>query len=190
MTDTTTVRRPKRSDVVGTAILGAVGLAAAIVGLGYGFFDEAGRVGPGFLPVATGGFIVVASLLEIARMYLAPAPPEGSLMGSVEEIEHQAQEVMEEHAPAEQLDTFGRTEKQRTLAIVLIFAILAVSLLLVDLIGLILAMTVATLAILLIVERQRVVTSLLVTAASVAFIYIVFVLILLVPLPRGLLGLI
>lgn len=189
--------RPKTSDVIGTVILGVVGAVAVVMGLGYGFTVENGQVGPGFLPVLTGGFIVVATVLELIRMFFASSSPiEGSFMETVEHVEDEARAAIAEvhggsadSAEAE-LDTFGRSGKQQRSAIVKIFLVMLAALLLMPVLGLLISLAAMTLTLLVYVERKPWITSLLATAGALAFFYLIFVQGLHVPLPTGLLGII
>lgn len=196
--------RPATSDVVGTVILCLVGVVAVVMGFGYGFMEDNGQVGAGFLPVLTGGFVVLATLLELARMYLAHSSPiEGSFMETVVHLEEEAGAAIarahHEDADAggdaggmdsEELDTFGRTKAQRTSAIGKIFGIMLVAILLIPVLGLLISLTLMTLVLLLVVERKPWVPSVLATLGALAFFYFVFVQGLRVPLPTGLLGII
>lgn len=198
---TQTRQRPETSDVVGTVILGVVGLTAVVMGLDYGFTVESGQVGPGFLPVVTGGFIVLATILELVRMFFARSSPiEGSFMEQVENVEEEARAVIArthgdgdghgEVESVEELDTFGRSHRQRSTAIVQIFVIILAALLLIPVLGLLISFSVMTLTLFLYVERKPVLVSVLVTGAALAFFYFIFVQGLRVPLPTGMLGII
>lgn len=189
--------RPELSDVLGTAILGAVGLIAAIMGLGYGFSEEGGQVGPGFLPVVTGTFIFLASTAEIFRLFFARVGTSGGrIMSTVEDIEAKAGEAAGSTTPplnaeaADDTDTFGRTEKQRNRAPFYIFLTFGAALLLIQVIGLIISFSLAILFLLVIIEKQKWWTSAVTTIAAAIFVYVIFGLVLAVPLPTGLLGLI
>lgn len=182
-------RRPELSDVVGTGILGAVGLFAAVMGYGYQLTVENGRIGPGFLPTITGAFIFVAAVIEIGRLYLArPGTEEGRMMAAVGDVEADAKEQVGEHDRG--VDTFGRTDKQRNRAPFYVFGTIGVALALVQLIGLLLALSLAMLFLLTVVERRRIVPAVIATVATAGFAYVVFALVLSVPLPTGLLGLV
>ncbi|MFC7404191.1 tripartite tricarboxylate transporter TctB family protein [Georgenia alba] len=195
-------RRAKVSDVVGTAVLGVVGLGAAIAGLGYGMLGDDGRIGPGFLPVAAGGFLVVAAAAEIARLYLA-APGHGRL----EVIAAAASAVRAERDPADPAghsdaddpveradgmrdtgDQFGRTARQRERAVLAIFALMLVAVLLVPVVGLLIAVGLMVLALVAWMERRGLLAGLAVSVVAVGLSYLVFVVVLGVPLPTGLLG--
>lgn len=185
-------KRPAKSDVIGTSILALLGAAATVMGVGYGFLKEGGQIGPGFLPTITGMFILVASLAEIARLYLASGErTTGKMLSLAESVEEEARAAIGQTGTSEEeLDTFGRTSAQRSGAIVKIFGLLFVALLLVPVIGLLLSLTGMVLAIVLWVERKPLLPSLFATFCSFALAYLIFVQGLGVPVPQGMLGLI
>ena len=184
-------KRPATSDVVGTALLGFVGAVAFVMGLGYGFMEDEDQVGPGFLPVLTGGFIFVASAAEIARMYLASGRGGGTFLSAAESAEEEAKAAAgragQSDADAERA---SRAEAERNRAIAKVFALLLAALLLVPVTGLLLSLTAMVLAIMLWVERKPVVSSVAISLAGLGIVYLLFVQILGVPLPQGMLGLI
>lgn len=183
--------KEKRSDLIGTLILGALGAAATLMGFGYGVFVEGNQVGPGFMPVAVGLFIFGASMLELGRILLANDElKEDSMMAAVEEVQHDAAEQISESRQADELDTFGRTQKQRNRAPLYIFLVLAAALLLVDLLGLVVSFALAVAFMIIVIERRPWWVGLVATASAVAFIVVIFKLILNIPLPTGYLGLI
>ncbi|MFT9772206.1 tripartite tricarboxylate transporter TctB family protein [Brevibacterium casei] len=188
--------RPEVSDVIGTAILGIVGAVAAIMGLGYGLTVEGGQVGPGMLPFLTGAFIFLASVAEIFRLFFARVGTSGGrIMSAVEDIEATAAESIDAAADAdsadgEAVDTFGRTERQRNRAPFVIFLTFGIAHALVPVLGLIIALSAAILFLLLVVEKQKWWVSALATIGAAVFVYIVFGLVLSVPLPTGMLGLV
>ncbi|MEL7584475.1 tripartite tricarboxylate transporter TctB family protein [Brevibacterium casei] len=188
--------RPEVSDVIGTAILGIVGAVAAIMGLGYGLTVEGGQVGPGMLPFLTGAFIFLASVAEIFRLFFARVGTSGGrIMSAVEDIEATAAESIDAASDAvsadgEAVDTFGRTERQRNRAPFVIFLTFGIALALVPVLGLIIALSAAILFLLLVVEKQKWWVSALATIGAAVFVYIVFGLVLSVPLPTGMLGLV
>lgn len=191
MADQATVptrRRPVSGDVIGTALLAVVGVVSLVAGLGYGFARPGGVVGPGFLPVTVGAFLLLAALAEIARLYLEP-PAEGTgILGQAASVEQQAK-ASTGQAQEPELDTFGRDEKQRSRAIYQVFGLMLVALLLVPYAGLLLSLTAFVLAILLWVERRPLLVSLAATGGILLTAYLVFVVFLAVPVPQGTLGL-
>lgn len=200
MTDSTFETRqgrsmPKTSDVVGTGVLALVGLVAVLMGLGYGFIGDNDQIGPGFMPVLTGAFILVASLAEIGRLYLGPKGDASTGLGGV------AEELSAEAAAAQaaakddlgasaedDLDTFGRTAKQRSRTVPLIFGIILAAVLLTQVLGMLLSLTVMMFAIVLLVEKKPLLPSLLTSVAVLGVAYLIFVVMLGVPLPQGMLG--
>lgn len=187
--------RPEVSDVIGTAILGIVGAVAAVMGVGYGLTVEGGEVGPGMLPFLTGAFIFLASVAEIFRLFFARVGTSGGrIMSAVEDIEATAADSIDAagtaSADSDNVDTFGRTERQRNRAPFVIFLTFGVALALVGVLGLIISLSAAILFLLLVVEKQKWWVSALATIGAAVFVYIVFGLVLAVPLPTGLLGLI
>lgn len=182
--------RDRRSDVTGTLILAGLGLLSTVMGVGYGLFVD-GKVGPGFMPTAVGAFILGASLLEVGRILITSDPlKEDSLMSVVEEVQEDAAEQIAGASGEDELDTFGRTQKQRNRAPLYIFLVLAVALFLVDYVGLIVSFALAVAFMIIVVERRPWWVGLIATGCAVLFIYVVFSLILAIPLPTGQLGLI
>lgn len=186
---------PNTSDLVGTGILALVGLVAVMMGLGYGFIGDNGQIGPGFMPVLTGAFILVASLAEIGRLFLAPKDGSTAGLGGVaEELSAEAaaaQAAAKEERGAsseEELDTFGRTAKQRSRTVPLIFGIVLAAVLLIQVLGMLLSLTVMMFAVVFLVERKPLLPSLLTSAAVLTVAYLIFVVMLGVPLPQGMLG--
>lgn len=181
---------PTRADLVGTSLLAALGLAAAVYGWQYGFLVD-GQVGAGFLPVTTGGFIALASLAELARTGLQrrPSRADGHVLAPVGD-EQAAAVPTGAAAAAEELDVFGRTARQRGRAIAVVFGLLGAALLLVPLLGLLISLSLAVLVLLLVVERKGPVAAVVGAGACLAFGWLVFVQVLGAPLPSGALGLV
>lgn len=191
---------PKTSDVVGTGLLAMLGLVAVIMGLGYGFLRDDGLIGPGFLPVLTGGFVLLASLAEIGRLFFAPkGQSTAGLGGMADELSAEAAAAQSAaHADtesgtdgegaAEERDTFGRTAKQRSRTVPLIFAILLAAMLLTQVIGMLLSLALMMFTIVAFVEKKPLVPSLITSAVVLGVAYLIFVQMLGVPLPQGLLG--
>lgn len=172
------------------AALIVVGFVSLIGGLQYGPKTPEGLVGPGFVPVVAGGLILLASMWDVIVAMLEAKRPAG------ENVEGATLETVADSAtaagtvPVEELDAMGRTEKQRNRAVVLVFVILAAMVLLAKLIGLLLSLTSMVIVLLWIIEKKKWWQALLGGALAFAFGYLVFGLLLEVPLPTGLLGLI
>lgn len=184
-----TRRRPAASDAIGTALVGIVGAAALVIGLGYGFLRESGEVGAGFLPVVIGAFIFVASLAELARMYFFAEPVDAGAMSLAETAEKEADTAIADNKPTESSDSSGRIKRERNLSVLKVFGLLLAALLLIPVIGLLLSLTAMVLAIVLWVERKPLVPAVLTAAGMLGFAYLLFVQFLGVLTPQGMLGL-
>lgn len=145
----------------------AVAVAAAIIGFGYGVIDD-GRVGGGFLPVAAATVVIISGLFDI--------------MGRLK--------VKEEEAKSNQaqLDIFGRNQKTRDRQLVAVMILVGGGLLLIDVIGFLAAFAVLIIAISLLVEKKKPLTTMLVTVGTILVTYLVFDVFLEVPLPLGIFG--
>lgn len=195
MTDQSSIatrRKPAPSDIIGTAIVGLVGAAALVTGWGYGFLQESGEVGAGFLPVVTGGFIFLASLAELIRMYYFSQASDPGFMSVAEKAEKDAQAAMTDNrAPAAQTDADDDdAAEQHNLTTIKVFGLLLAALLLIPAIGLLLSLSAMVLIIVLWVERKPLVPAIVTAAAVLGLAYLIFIVLLNVPLPQGMLGLI
>ncbi|MQA97734.1 MAG: tripartite tricarboxylate transporter TctB family protein [Streptosporangiales bacterium] len=154
------------------AVIGALGAAFAVGGLGYGLSKEGGQVGPGLLPALTGGLLLLTALAQVVRTLLGSAtPPESG-----------------ETVVAAEEDLDGRTTWQRTRILWTVFGLTLVALLLVSLLGFLAAFGLLVLVISVAVERRPVVPALVISGVAVAAVYAIFVLFLRVPLPGGVFG--
>ncbi|PRY57555.1 tripartite tricarboxylate transporter TctB family protein [Knoellia remsis] len=155
------------------AAIALLGLVAAVVGSGYGMFGEGGRIGPGFLPVVAGA--LTAALCASVAVGVVRRAAHGEPEPSIE--------------PVPDIDSTGRSEKQRVLNLWVVFGLTLVALLLVQVVGFLAAFGLLVLVISAVVEKQNVVKSLVITTAALAVVYLLFGLFLGVPLPGGMLGL-
>lgn len=156
--------------IAGAAVslaLVAIAVAAAIIGFGYGVIDD-GRIAGGFLPVAAATVVIITGLLDI----------KGRL--KVKESESQDTRV--------ELDIFGRNQKTRDRQLVVVVFMVLGGLMLIDVIGFLGAFAVLIIAISLLVEKKKPLTTVLVTAGTILFTYLVFDVFLEVPLPLGIFG--
>ncbi|WP_166876564.1 MULTISPECIES: tripartite tricarboxylate transporter TctB family protein [unclassified Salinibacterium] len=180
--------RLKVAGIAFTAVLAAVGVAAVIGGIGYGAFGEEGRIGPGFLPVLAGGLVAAFAVIDIIGRLLERRQHnyDAELALDTEAIDALQAEVDTEKAT--DVDIFGRTQKQRNRMLVAVTGILIVALLLVNVIGFLLAFGLMLFVIAVVIEKRKMLSSLIVTVAALAVAWLVFGVLLRVPLPQGLLG--
>ncbi len=166
-----TLRR--NGEAVLYAVLAVVGAIVAAVGASYGVLGDGGRVGPGFLPLVTGA--LTSLLCGAVTIGIIRRPTQG------------VEDELADDIP--DIDTTGRTERQRVINLWIVFGLTLAVLLLVQLLGFLLAFGLLVVVISSAVERQPWSRSLIIAAVAVAFVYGVFGVFLSVPLPGGLLGL-
>lgn len=173
------------------AFIIALGSAAAIVAAGYGFLGEDGRIGPGFLPTIAGGlmaFFAAVNALTSGKEHGATL--EGMVEDKVVEdaVSAGPADIPADAASAGSTDIYGRTQRQRDRMLWAVVGIVLATVLLVPLLGFLLAFAAMLVVIAVVVERRKIVPSVVVTAITLAATYAVFVLFLRVPLPQGILG--
>lgn len=166
----------------------ALGLAAAVVGAGYGFLDGDGRIGPGFLPSIAGALMAVFAAVNA----LTSGRKQSATLESV--VEGQIPGLGQEEASPEvtagnnDLDIYGRTQRQRDKMLWTVIGIMLATVLLVPLLGFMLAFAAMLVVVAVVVERRKILPSIAVSVITLAATYAVFVLFLRVPLPQGILG--
>ena len=143
------------------AVLACLGVAVFATSFGYRVVQDNGQVGPGFLPMVAGGLLAVLNVVLLFH-----------------EVRHRTADTEDDAA-----DIFGRTRKQRTRMLWVVYALTLGALLLVPLAGFLLSLGLLVLVISTLVERRPIVPALAVTGGSVAAIYLVFVVFLEIPLP-------
>jgi putative tricarboxylic transport membrane protein len=176
-----------RAGILSSAVLAVIGIAAVVGGLGYGVVQEDGLIGPGFLPTMAGGLVAVFAIGDV----IGRLRPRTTISQTELILGADAQETLAEEAAAESdIDIFGRDQKQRTRMLVVVMGILIATLLLVQVLGFLISFALMLIAIAVFVEKRRWVPALVVTAAAIAVTYALFVVLLRVPLPQGLIGII
>jgi heme A synthase len=181
--------------------LTALGAYAFITAFDYDILNEGNRVGPGLIPAILGGLIALISavllvlalighraghdhgLAEVAQSVVADAQGEAGSVG-----DGSAENADPDAGTADDLDIFGRTPAQRMRQLQMVTVALAVSLLLVPLLGLLGALGLFCLFASIVVERRPWLSSVVITVVSIGVIYGLFSVFLEVPLPTGVLG--
>lgn len=191
----TPARRIAVEEVVAYGFLTAAGGYAFINAFDYPVFNEGNRIGPGLLPAIYGGLIAMISTVLLVRTLAGHRARHDQ--GLVEVAQSVAPDTLEPGPagtdtpgaePDDDVDIFGRTARQRMRQLQMVTVALVVALLLVAVVGLLLAMALFCLFASIVVERRPWVSSVLITAVSITVIYVVFVVLLNVPLPTGVLG--
>ena len=153
---------------VATGVVGLVGLLFFVLSFAYDWTLEDGSIGPAALPRTASALLVLVSALRLlteARRRPAATPPGAPAPGApvVEEVPDARRKLL------------------------LVCGTVLVTALLIPYAGLLLSLGLMTLFLAAVVERQPFLRSLLVAAATLGVSYLVFVVLLKIPLPLGLL---
>lgn len=206
-------RTHARLGVLVLVALGVIGAVAAIIAVGYDVLGDDGRMGAGFLPFVVGIVVAVAAVLEIVRVLRRGAPPATARELVADDVMATAGEASalagaegagshgagpegtgpegagpDDGGAADDRDIFGRTPRQRLRMLAIVIGLLIVALALVQVIGFLPAFGALLVAISFLVERRKLLPTLLISAAAIAATYALFVVLLRVPLPLGLFG--
>ncbi|MCJ0702204.1 tripartite tricarboxylate transporter TctB family protein [Frigoribacterium faeni] len=199
-----------RGGLAASAVLAAIGSAALVGGLGYGVTVEGGEIGPGFLPAMAGGLVAVFAVLDlVGRLRRRPdrpsqaelildtrsRPDDGIVLGDPLDPGAPTTSTQSIHSPLatdddDGVDILGRTQRQRNRMLAVVLGLVVVTLAMVQVVGFLLAFVLLLFVVAVFVERRRVLPSALVAVAAGVVTYAIFVALLRVPLPQGLLGLI
>ncbi len=155
-----------------------VGLTVLISGVNYGLRTEEGLVGPGLMPFAAGLVTTIATLAEAANAWRKRRQT-ASEAGEVNAIED-----------ADEVDHLGRTSAQRNRAVLWVFLVILGAVLMSHVIGLLLSLSLMVVILISVVERKPWWSGVAGGIATFLFGYGVFGVVLNVPLPTGMLGLI
>ncbi|MGH3368064.1 MAG: tripartite tricarboxylate transporter TctB family protein [Nocardioidaceae bacterium] len=158
-------------EVVTYGALTATGVLAAVLGSGYGVITPQGRVGPGMVPTVCGCLLAALGAVLVVRA-----------------VRERAQSLSGGEGDRDEKDIFGRTERERVRHLWLVFGLLLAAIYAVSLVGFLAAFGAFVFVVSAWVERRRIISAATITAGACAFIYLVFVLLLRVPLPQGMLG--
>ena len=162
-------RRRPNGEVVVYGVLTVVGVAVAVTAFGYGVFVQGNRIGPGFLPLVGGALLAVLGAVLTAKAVRHPS-------------------AAAETADGEERDVLGRTRQPRARIMWLVLGLLTVTVALVLVLGFVVSFGLLVFTVSWWVERRRLVPSLVVALAACAFVYLVFVLFMQIPLPAGVFG--
>ncbi|MBD8702702.1 tripartite tricarboxylate transporter TctB family protein [Frigoribacterium sp. CFBP 13712] len=199
-----------RGGLAASAVLAAIGSAALVGGLGYGVTVEGGEIGPGFLPAMAGGLVAVFAVLDlVGRLRRRPdrpsqaelildtrsRPDDGIVLGDPLDPGAPTTSTQWIHSPLatdddDGVDILGRTQRQRNRMLAVVLGLVVVTLAMVQVVGFLLAFVLLLFVVAVFVEHRRVLPSALVAVAAGVVTYAIFVALLRVPLPQGLLGLI
>lgn len=156
--------RGKAPDLIGAGLLVALGMAFTVGALsGYEIFTEGSRIGPGFMPFATGLLLVLF----------------GAMVGG--------EALMRPSRGMEEREEPGGEEGSRQ-DVGLIFALTLGAILLIPLLGFLVSFGLLVFALVSFVEREGLLLGAGMGAAAAVFAWLVFALFLQIPLPAGIFG--
>lgn len=178
-------------------IVSAIGLGGIIGGITYGPFTDKGLVGPGFIPLVSGILTAVAGFCVCIRALLSrpeqspaiPSRAHGPGLPTHDARQRHSRDTDADETDAAGVDTFGRTTEERRLAVVWIFVVIGLAIALAHVVGLLLALTLMTGALVGVVERKPWWLMLICMLGTFLIGHLVFQTLLGVPMPRGWLGL-
>lgn len=202
----------RRGGLIASIVLALIGISAVIGGLGYGVTVEGGEIGPGFLPVLSGALVGGFAILDVigrlrnrtdlptqAELILdtmdsPPTTDTGSVLAPANTDagapSTSTQSIYSVTADADAVDIFGRTQKQRNRMLAVVIGLTILTLLAVQLVGFLIAFVLLLFVIAVFVEKRKILPAAAVAISAGVVTYAVFVLLLRVPLPQGLLGII
>jgi putative tricarboxylic transport membrane protein len=200
----------QRGGLIASAVLAVLGVAAVLGGLGYGVTVEGGEIGPGFLPVLSGGLVAVFAILDLVGRLRNrnDLPSQAELILDTVDDEFEDDDLRGAVHPAndpgaaststqsintlkrDAVDIFGRTQKQRNKMLAVVIGLVILTLLAVQVVGFLISFVLLLFVVAVFVERRSLLPSALVALVAGAVTYGIFVVLLRVPLPQGFLGII
>lgn len=180
--------RKQHGDLIISGVLVVIGLAMAVGGVGYHLLGKGGRIAPGFMPFVAGIALAVFSatvfaeaLSSVRRATAVEAPRPAA----AEPVRDGAADTEADAPAGDDLGASGRQQRR----IAAVFAMTLVALLITPVTGFLVAFGLLIIALLWFVEREKPWIAGLIGCVAVLASWAVFVLLLQVPLPGGMLGL-
>lgn len=164
-----------RGVVLADLVVVVLGALAVTTALGYGLLTAEGEIGPGFLPAVAGGVMAVAAGLDAVRNLARPTTEDDTTEDG----------TVKKTADAD-VDIHGHDAATRPRQLWMVIALVVATVALVGIVGFLLAFALLVVTCAVLVERRRLIPSLVTAALVVAGVWLVFVLGLGIPLPTGL----
>ncbi|HEY3684709.1 MAG TPA: tripartite tricarboxylate transporter TctB family protein [Streptosporangiaceae bacterium] len=168
-----------RGERILCGVLAAGGLAMTIASFGYHLFGAGGRIGPGFMPFCAGLALACFAVWTLAESFVRSAREKAAGTPS------DAADTSAGAAPAGERPASSGSERR----VVLVFVLTAASFALSFVTGFLVAFGLLICALLWFVEREKPWLAVGIGAVATLGSWAVFVLVLQVPLPGGMLGL-
>ncbi|WP_177216757.1 tripartite tricarboxylate transporter TctB family protein [Mycetocola miduiensis] len=178
--------RPANLTVV--AALALLGAGAVLGAIELGVLDSSGHIAAGFMPFVAGGAMLVLALIDLVHQarHVPGARAVDDLL--FEQLIDGRPDTTDQLQVVSDIDIFGRDQRARNRQLAKIIVALVLCVALIPLLGLLaslgLLMAFAAIA----VEHRSVVLSLVITAVTLAALYLIFAVLLSIPLPGGILG--
>lgn len=175
------------ADLIGAAVLMAVGLTMAIMAVDYDLFGRNGLIRPGFMPFLAGGFMALFGVViafSAFRQHRAYARSRGAKpaaepeTGAVSTSPDESQERERADGEADGNGTFNKR-------VATVFGLTFVTILAAPVLGFILAFGLLIFVLLVFVERERLWIGVVVSGLASFSTWLVFVYFLRIPLPSG-----
>lgn len=163
-------------DVVGGALLLALGAAFVVGSTNYELFGEGGRIGPGFMPFVAGVLLVVFGALVGG----GAAWRRGRHM---QRVAGQEPETETQQGEREQDKGVGKGGSR---SVLFVFGLTLAAILFIPLFGFSLSFGLLVFALATVVERERLITALVLSGGATIIPWLLFSQLLNVPLPQGL----
>ena len=173
-------REQKFGELLAFVVITGIGGILVATASGYTILEEDGAVGGGFLPLLAGIVLTALGAVQLVaaalRVRAIAQDPDGMVCRA------------RERSAADSLpDVFGRTARERLHQLALVVATVVAAVALAPVVGLLAALGALSVFISAVVERRSWYASVSISIASVGLVYVVFVLLLGIPLPGGLL---
>ncbi|MFC7405730.1 tripartite tricarboxylate transporter TctB family protein [Georgenia alba] len=171
------------------AFLAAAGVYFTLTAFGFGITAEGTPIGPGAVPAGLGVLLVVSAVVVLvgdARALRGGARRSAPATGGLGTPDGGTPDEPTPEAPD---DGAGRTEHRTLLRAALVVALLGCGLALTQVVGMVLGLAMAVVAICLVVERMPPVRALLLGAVTAVLLWLVFGVLLSVNFPSSMIGL-
>lgn len=178
--------RNRGVDLAMSGALGLLGAVMTVYSVRYGVFEQGGRIGPGFMPFVAGLALAVFSAWACGEIVIRDWRAARARAGSVVTGGQEAAVTATSGESATEAKPVGAQTNRK---VVLVFALTLVAAVLTSLTGFLVAFGLLVLVLLAVVEREPLWLAASVSVAAVAVSWLVFVRLLGVPLPGGVLHL-
>lgn len=171
-------------EIVGGALLTALGAVWAATSIGYGLIGEGGRLAPGTVPFGAGVILALCGIAIAVNGVIAAIRPVADAAAELNGEVAAGDSAAARPLAATTQSILARTmSTPRTNPVLVVFALVIAGVLAMPLIGFSVAFAITIFFILLIVERQSAVRALLISIITAGFGFVLFEVIFRLPLP-------